>query len=785
MTSAAPRDLVLVDDAENRRQRRARLADTDRRYGLDFVEVVTVAPTLWTLRLVFVPDTSGSSAGHGFPPGLRPEQLCICRLEDPDGTMLPEIRAVSFAAGAAGADANVVTVTVTLHRPVPLFVARAELTVSLEQVLDVDPIFSAAPFYLNSARGPAADPIPDPATLSVPVATYAAKEYASFVALMMDRLRLTLPGWEERSPADLGVMLVELLAYAGDYLSYAQDAAATEAYLATARRRQSLRRHARLLDYDVDEGCSARVWLQCELHDPAASRVPAGTAFSTASATPVVFESLHDAELFADHNRMALYGWGIDPFVILAGATEVVLLGHHPHLAAGDVVMLVSYGDPRVGANAAAPPEAHPVRLVEDAAIDHDPVQGQDITRIAWSADDALPFSLFAGSSSPPWSSVRGNVMLAEHHTTRSTTEVTPGAAPGVFVVQIYDTATVSSLDVVRVASAAPYDHAVASAQPAALATAQDQTLVRPCVSVLETRANHQVAWTPRRSFLTSSRFARDVVVDVDEGGLIQLRFGDGNQGRPLAADAKLTVELGVGGGPSGNIGARLAWRDDGRMTITNWLPAVGGTEAETAAQIRTNAPLAFQEQERCVTAADYAAMAARVPGVRAAAARIGWTGSFAVAVVYVLPEARDALDGALRERVRAYVFARRLAGVAVEVRPARGVGVRVALRVGVQRGYDARAVWSTVERELGTGNLADGRKGLFHRDAFGLGQPVYLASILARAAAVAGVASVAGDRLAREGDEGDAPRGPPPSAIGVEDVEVARLAELVIEGDE
>src|SRR2546427_6685807 len=48
----------------------------------------------------------------------------------------------------------------------------------------------------------------------------------------------------------------ELLAYVGDYLSYQQDAVATEAYLGTARRRVSVRRHARLVDYLVHDGRS-------------------------------------------------------------------------------------------------------------------------------------------------------------------------------------------------------------------------------------------------------------------------------------------------------------------------------------------------------------------------------------------------------------------------------------------------------------------------------------------------------------------------------------------------
>jgi hypothetical protein len=57
---------------------------------------------------------------------------------------------------------------------------------------------------------------------------------------------------------------VELLAYVGDYLSYRQDAVATEAYLGTARRRASARRHARLVDYPTDDGSNARVWAQVQ-----------------------------------------------------------------------------------------------------------------------------------------------------------------------------------------------------------------------------------------------------------------------------------------------------------------------------------------------------------------------------------------------------------------------------------------------------------------------------------------------------------------------------------------
>ncbi len=94
-----------------------------------------------------------------------------------------------------------------------------------------------------------------------PEINYLAKDYASFRQLILDRLALVMPEWQERHVPDLAIALVEVLAYVGDHLSYYQDAVATEAYLETARRRISVRRHARLVDYQMHEGCNARAWI--------------------------------------------------------------------------------------------------------------------------------------------------------------------------------------------------------------------------------------------------------------------------------------------------------------------------------------------------------------------------------------------------------------------------------------------------------------------------------------------------------------------------------------------
>ncbi|MFD9671151.1 hypothetical protein ACFWAO_04505, partial [Streptomyces sp. NPDC059981] len=79
-----------------------------------------------------------------------------------------------------------------------------------------------------------------------PVLDYLARDYDALRTRLLDRLGALVPGWTDRSPADPVVTLVELFAALGDRLAAWQDGVAAEAYLGTARRRTSVRRHARL-----------------------------------------------------------------------------------------------------------------------------------------------------------------------------------------------------------------------------------------------------------------------------------------------------------------------------------------------------------------------------------------------------------------------------------------------------------------------------------------------------------------------------------------------------------
>src|SRR5262245_60255703 len=195
-----------------------------------------------------------------------------------------------------------------------------------------------------------------PEALTRPDIDYLAKDYAGFRRMMLDRLSLLTPGWTERSAADAGVALVELLAYAADNLSYRQDAIANEAYLATAHNRVSVRRHARLVDYMLHEGCNARAWVHVEVASD--FTLPGGTVLLTRTGEQpvqllpgskavrdsldkgaVVFETVRNTALFTDLNTLAFYTWGDSGCCLPRGTTRATLRGAHPNLKVNDVLM--------------------------------------------------------------------------------------------------------------------------------------------------------------------------------------------------------------------------------------------------------------------------------------------------------------------------------------------------------------------------------------------------------------------------------------------------------------
>ncbi len=123
----------------------------------------------------------------------------------------------------------------------------------------VDPYYNGLRFSFKAACDTELDC--EPTRRSAPTkcrwtsrSTTRARDFLSFRQALMDFASQRYPDWQDRLEADVGMMLLELLAATGDELSYAQDRLAREATLDTATQRRSLRHLARLVDYPLDDG---------------------------------------------------------------------------------------------------------------------------------------------------------------------------------------------------------------------------------------------------------------------------------------------------------------------------------------------------------------------------------------------------------------------------------------------------------------------------------------------------------------------------------------------------
>lgn len=599
-----------------------------------------------------------------------------------------------------------------------------------------------------------------------PQIDYLAKDYASFRRLMLDRLSVIAPDWTERNPADLGTALVETLAYAADYLSYYQDAVATEAYLGTARKRVSVRRHARILDYRMHEGCNARAWVFLEVaagEPPGGLVVDAGALLVTASALPTgsidaaaaeaalkdgaqAFETLHALTARAAFNEIDFHTWGDENCCLPRGATRATLKGSAADfpLQAGDALLFEEVRGPQTGAGADADPNhRHVVRLSEAPVERNDVLTGETVQDVAWDPADALPFPLCLWQvddglgGTQPVAVARGNIVLVD---------------AGVTVVdEALQATTVPSEEPYRpqlqktgLTYRVHYDHFSAISRPAAEVTLQDPRRALPAIdlTVTDPATAETASWSPQPDLFQSDRFNRDFVVEVDESLRGHVRFGDDELGRRPPAGHTFTATYRVGNGRAGNAGAEtithIVW--PGLENARNPLAAAGGRDPEPLEQVRLYAPQAFRVQERAVTEGDYAKMALRHPEVQKAVATLRWTGSWHTMFVTVDRKGGHPVDADFEAELQAFLSHYRLAGHDLEIEPPQFVPLDIAMTVCVAAGYFRDQVKQALIQAFSSRFLPDGRRSFFHPDNFTFGQPLYLSQVVAVAMQVPGV---------------------------------------------
>jgi len=333
------------DDARRQAVRTAK-----RRYGLDYLEVSADQKTLHVTFLGRAPQdlTAGNFVVEG---GERIRCIKVTKVVQ------------QFQAADSGLD-DTAEVTVDRSGDFSNYVLRVVTVDAKGHSTDLpipsfDPLFDSLTFQFK-ANCPSdldckADALCPPEVRVEPDINYLAKDYDSFRQLILDRLALLVPDWQETHVPDIGIALVELLAYAGDHLSYYQDAVATEAYLRTARQRISVRRHARLVDYPMHEGCNARTWVcvstdgdlteidpsdvyfvtnfphapeqRFVLKEDELEQVPAN---SYKVFRPLLASGQSEINFYFGQSKIRLYDWGNHNCCLPRGATSATLLNVLP-----------------------------------------------------------------------------------------------------------------------------------------------------------------------------------------------------------------------------------------------------------------------------------------------------------------------------------------------------------------------------------------------------------------------------------------------------------------------
>ena len=588
--------------------------------GLDYLEVSDdpAEPVATRQRTLFV---------HFVHP-LQPGALSNANVRIEGGERIGNITVMSAEIAALtspplGLDADVLAVQVSQPGDFSTYTLRLVRDAEHADPPDgFDPVMSAVDFSFKVACPTDFDCAPAAACTAPPGPQpdidYLAKDYASFRQLMLDRLAVVMPQWQERNTADVGMALVELLAYVGDHLSYQQDAVATESYLGTARLRTSVRRHARLVDYFMHDGCNARVWVHVlaardatpallkAAHEGRPTRLltrvegqpplmrTGSPAYARALASrPQVFELMHDIAVFEAHNEMKFYTWGALECCLPRGATRATLSGGYPDLQPGDVLVFEEVRGLETGSREEADPaHRHAVRLTR-AAVTQDPLlsissppaspsvmssppgSGMPVTEIEWSQADALPFALCisarcGGAYYDDVGVALGNIVLADHGLTveDETLEPVPEANPALTRVSrtIRDRCEEPTLLLTAprfrprlgqapLTHAAPY---VAHEPPeSAIATMASVTnTALPAITLTTPGASPDV-WRPKRDLLSSHPNDAEFVVESETDGAAYLRFGDGRFGTSPAAGTGFTARYRAGIGVAGNVGAR------------------------------------------------------------------------------------------------------------------------------------------------------------------------------------------------------------------------------------
>ena len=645
------------------------------------------------------------------------------------------------------------------------------LAVAFEQI---DPLLGEIEFKFRPGcfNNCPPDWTPPPAPRPTPPISYLAKDYDSFRHVLLTWMAERVPDWQPTSEADFDQVLIDLFSAVGDELSDFQDRVMNEAYLLTARKRLSLARHARLVDYHIHQGNQAATWLALKVNT-AGTLVQGFRAATLPLNDPARVEFRTREAVTVDPllNDLHLYTWSDAIPALAAGSLSADLeLEVNGQAAAESVRDLIRAGQvnhlllqEQLNPLTGLPPGADPthrqlLRLLPGEAgaeARQDPLLGRWFVRVYWQAADRLQRD-YCFVVDCPTGKVRdvslfhGNLVEAyagEQLTVELRDAVDPLLEWGQPFYQRQP-----ERDGLPGGALGPLPGLLAYRNTPPGGDIPPRSTVEVSVA-----ANGSLEpWQEVIDLVHSAEHAAHFAVETDELGRSTLRFGNDINGRALPPLAVVRAAYQVGRGLDGNVG-RDSLTDYDALTFgavtACWNPfdAVDGRSPEPAAQILRRAPEAYRyRQLRAVTLQDYVDRAEELPGVQRAAAAYAWTGSWRTVRVTVDPLGATILTDELRQQVARQLDAVRLIGEDLEIRPPLYVPLDIQVTLCARADTWPADLRFELEQEFSDGYTRAGELAFFHPDRWTFGMPLHVSQILGRVQRIPGVDHVIRVRLRR-----------------------------------
>lgn len=438
------------------------------------------------------------------------------------------------------------------------------------------------------------------------VLDYTSRDYKAIRTMLVGLAKGYMPDWQTvGETGDFGTLLLELYSYVGDVMNYYIDRIASEAFLGTAVRRQSVLYLADMLGYR-----------------------PMGQRAAT---VPVTFTWQWDTDNLVN-GKLPVYTYPISKVAASGGTAYLTLTSPINNLSVGQTLE-VSGIDTTLSINT----KFDGKRIINSVEV----IPNTTNIKVTYSVDST---DTVAEQTSPSGSTaVAGSIVIIPAGTQLSSAPLPDGStiifetdisatldsnngmqsSEGSTIYSVYSNVTASEGITVN-----PYLIGTSKGIPNAEFVINNAGVIDGTVKVYTKEGGQLVTWDNVDKISLAMPTQSAFTTYVDDDNYTHVLFGDKNSGRIPPANVEIYVSYRYGVGAAANdltAGSITSLSNDYAntlgVTVTNSKMPAGGADIETIDSMRYSIPRSTALNKRAVTLEDFGILALQVPGITKAVA--------------------------------------------------------------------------------------------------------------------------------------------------------------------